>query len=217
MESADGALAAFLAKAGGAGPEPAPGGARMRGDALQILACAGDLFVAVSNPGGGAADSAAAASLALLVTGAVRNPARSGLLDRLPEGRRAAGSERAFRGPYGLEPAFTFGSGDVFSQRGRAFGVLAVYPGEEGPEAVRFRVDYADPEEAAAAFARFRILLDPSIRLLEDGPESVVFSDYAGQFGAVLLNGPVLSGRVRLTRRPDATVPKADGGRHETP
>jgi sulfatase modifying factor 1 len=113
-------------------------------------------------------------------------------LDALPAEGKVAGSERLIRGPYGLQPYFTFGEGDILSLGGRIFGALAEYRMPGGAAFTRLMVPYPDADTAAAALARLRANLDPYLKVTGDRPDGFDFVDFQAKKGAVVRSGAVL-------------------------
>jgi hypothetical protein len=112
------------------------------------------------------------------------------------------GSERLVRGPYGLQPYFTFGEGDILQLGGRIFGVVANY--RESPNAVflRFIIPYAGETQAGSVYANLLANLDPYLKVLETREGAFVFEDHRGKFGIVERKGSNLDIRVNLDLRP---------------
>ena len=126
MESAASALGVYLMKMGRETPFPEVA-ARNSSEEAQMTIVKGRYFVQVDNLGEAPASRAEAAALAnAFLAGVADEPARTPL-DAPPRRRPDAGTERLIRGPYGLQPYFTFGEGDILSLGGRTFGALAGY------------------------------------------------------------------------------------------
>ena len=120
-------------------------------------------------------------------------------LDALPAGGKVPGTERLVRGPYGLQPYFTFGEGDILSQGGRIFGALAGYRTPAGSAFTRLIVPYPDSAAAAAAFSHLKANLDPYMKVTGDRPDRLDFVDFQDKKGSVMLSGAVLDIRFGVT------------------
>ena len=73
--------------------------------------------------------------------------------------------------PYGLQPYFTFGEGDILSLGGRIFGALAY----------------------------LKANLDPYLKVTGDRPDGFDFVDFQARKGAVVRSGAVLDIRFNIT------------------
>ncbi|MCK7468572.1 MAG: hypothetical protein MZU91_11030 [Desulfosudis oleivorans] len=119
-----------------------------------------------------------------------------------PPGRRSTscppkagspGPSASSAGPYGLQPYFTFGEGDILSAWAAGlFGALAEYRMPGGAVFTRLIVPYPDPATAAAALAHLRANLDPYIKVTGDRPDGFDFVDFQAKKGTVARSGAVL-------------------------
>ncbi|HSA97072.1 MAG TPA: hypothetical protein VLJ16_13540, partial [Acidobacteriota bacterium] len=119
-------------------------------------------------------------------------------LDLLPAEGKVAGSERLIRGPYGLQPYFTFGEGDILSLGGKVFGALAAYTVPGDSSFTRLIIPYPDAEAAAAALARLKAGLDPYLKITSARADGFDFVDFQAKKGSVGLAGAVLDIRFGL-------------------
>ena len=198
MESAAAALGVYLMKMGKETPFPEVA-ARNSGEEAQASIVKGRYFIQVDNLGDVPASRAEAAALANAFLAGVAAESAPTPLDALPAEGKVAGSERLVRGPYGLQPYFTFGEGDILSLGGRTFGALAEYRMPGGAAFTRLIVPYPDPDAAAAALAHLRANLDPYIKVTGDRPEGFDFVDFQARKGAVSRTGAVLDIRFNVT------------------
>ncbi len=143
MESAAAALGVYLMKMGRETPFPEIA-ARNSGEEAQVTIVKGRYFVQVDNLGDVPASKAEAAALANAFLAGVAAESAPTPLDALPAEGKVPGSERLIRGPYGLQPYFTFGEGDILSLGGRVFGALANYRMPDGASFDRLIVPYPD-------------------------------------------------------------------------
>jgi hypothetical protein len=201
MESAAAALGIYLMKMGRETPFPEVA-ARNSGEEAQVAILKGRYFIQVDNLGDVPASKAEAAALANAFLAGVAEESAPTPLDALPAEGKVSGSERLIRGPYGLQPYFTFGEGDILSFGGRIFGALAEYRMPEGAAFTRLIVPYPDPDTAAAALAHLNANLDPYLKVLETREGAFVFEDHRGKFGFVERKGSNLDIRVNLDFKP---------------
>jgi hypothetical protein len=195
------ALGVYLMKMGRETPFPEVR-ARNSSEDVQLTILKGRYFIQVDNLGEAAASRAETAALAnAFLAGVAEGPAETPL-HLLPAEGRVAGSERLIRGPYGLQPYFTFGEGDILSLGGRVFGALAEYRAPDGASFTRLIVPYPDAPAAAAALAHLRANLDTYLKVLGSRPDALVFEDFRKKFGIIEQKGPVLDIRVNLDLRP---------------
>jgi len=201
MESAASALGIYLMKMGRETPFPEIA-ARNSGEEAQVTILKGRYFIQVDNLGDVPASKAEIAALANAFLAGVAEEAALTPLDLLPAEGKVPGSERLIRGPYGLQPYFTFGEGDILSLGGRTFGVVANY--RERPDAVflRFIIPYAEETQAGSVYANLLANLDPYLNVLETRERAFVFEDHLGKFGIVERKGSNLDIRVSLDLKP---------------
>ena len=191
MESAASALGVYLMKMGQEAPF-AGIAARNSSEEIQLTILKGRYFVQVDNLGEAAASRAEAVALANAFLAGVAEEAEPTPLDALPAEGRVPGSERLIRGPYGLQPYFTFGEGDILSLGGRIFGALAAYKTASGSTFHRLVVPYPDSSASAAALAHLKTNLDPYLKVTRERPDGFDFVDFQAKKGSVTRAGAVL-------------------------
>jgi hypothetical protein len=191
MESAASALGVYLMKMGKEVPFPGIA-ARNSSEEVQLTILKGRYFIQVDNLGEVAASRTEAVSLANAYLAGVAEGSAETPLDLLPAEGRVSGSERLIRGPYGLQPYFTFGEGDILSLGGRIFGALAAYKTASGSTFHRLIVPYPDPAASAAALARLKADLDPYLKVTRERPDGFDFVDFKANKGSVTRAGAVL-------------------------
>ena len=198
MESAASALGVYLMKMGRETPFPEIA-ARNSCEEIQLTMFKGRYFVQVDNLGEVPAATTEAVALAnAFLAGVAKEPGPTPL-DSLPAEGKVAGSERLIRGPYGIQPYFTFGEGDILSQGGRIFGALAAYRMPGGASFTLLIVTYPDPATSAAALAHLKANLDPYIKVAADRPDGFDFVDFQAKKGTVVRSGAVLDIRFGIT------------------
>jgi Family of unknown function (DUF6599) len=191
MESAASALGIYLMRMGRETPFPEVA-ARNSSEEIQLTILKGRYFVQVDNLGEAPASRAEAAALANAFLAGVPDEAAPTPLEALPAEGRVAGSERLVRGPYGLQPYFTFGEGDILSLGGRIFGALAAYRLPDGSSFTRLLIPYPNTAAAAAALAYLKGNLDAYLKVTADRPDGFDFVDFQEKKGRVARSGAVL-------------------------
>lgn len=221
MERPESALGIYLSRRGRESPVRGVK-ARNTGSPYQLCVLKGAYFTQVNSFEGEESLLPAMVALANQSLGAVPEGRPVKLLDSLPEENLVPGSELLVRGPFALQPIFTFGRGDVLGLGGRVFGVVGDYyengkQGEtfpSGPEGeiaqgetaatyTRILILYPDDEHAVGAFHHLLDNLDSYISVLDKGESRFVFSDYRRKFGSVTVKGNVMDISVNLSKEPD--------------
>jgi hypothetical protein len=202
MENPAAALGIYLLKCGRETPLAGIAG-RHSGDRFQVALVKGDYFVFVNNFSGREDLLPVMVDLADRVAAAIPPGAPVRELDILPADGRVPGSSLLLRGPYSLQAVFTLGDGDILQLNGKTFAAAAVYREADGTSYTLIVVPYGDAARARAAFANLRRRLDPYLKVLEAGDDSIVFKDFQNLFGRAELRGQRLTIRVKLARRPD--------------
>ena len=197
MESAASALGVYLMKMGRETPFPGIA-ARNSSEEVQLAILKGRYFIQVDNLGEMPAPTAEVVALANAFLAGVAEEAAPSPLDALPSGGKVPGSERLVRGPYGLQPYFTFGEGDILSLGGRVFGALAAYRMPDGSAFTRLIVPYPSPDAAVAALAYLKANLDPYLKVTGDRPDGLDFVDFQAKKGTVVRSGAVLDIRFNI-------------------
>jgi hypothetical protein len=129
------------------------------------------------------------------------------LLDRLPQRNLVAGSELIARGPYGLQPVYSFGEGDVLQLRDSVFAVVGDYTTSEDSIYTRILIDYPTGHDAESAWKHLRGNLDSYIEIVDDSlPRRFVFKDYRDRFGLARLTGQRIDLAVNLQAPPSADL-----------
>jgi hypothetical protein len=198
MESAASALGVYLMKMGRETPFPEIT-ARNSGEEAQVAIVKGRYFIQVDNLGDVPASKAEVVALANTFLAGVSEESVPTQFDALPVEGKVAGSERLIRGPYGLQPYFTFGEGDILSLGGRIFGALAEYRMPNGAGFTRLVVLYPDPDTAAAALVYLKANLDTYLTVTGDRPDGFDFVDFQAKKGVVVRSGAVLDIRFTIT------------------
>jgi hypothetical protein len=199
MRDAAAALGIYLGRCGDETPTP---GLDLRHTAgrHELLAAQGRFYVVVEDLSG---RGERAAELVAFARPRPSLPAAEpvGALDLLPTNGRVPGSERLIRGPLALESFIQLGEDDILQLGGRVTAAAASYQGSAG----RFTlvvVPYADSATARRAFEHVQTHLDREIRPLSRTASRLVFRDYSGTYGEVLLDEARIRLRLGLGERP---------------
>jgi len=198
MENATSALGVYLMKMGRETPF-AEVAARNSSETSQLNIVKGRYFVQIDNFDEKPAPRAAAVALANAVLALLQDEKPAAVLDRLPAEKRVPGSERLVRGPYALQPYYTFGEGDILRLGGKIFAALAEYTAADGSRFTRLLVPYPDAAAAAAALENLAANLDPYLKRLETKPGRLAFVDFEKKYGTTELRENVLDIRFKLT------------------
>jgi hypothetical protein len=165
-------------------------------------------FILVNNFSGNEAILPAMITLSqkILVTIPAGKPVK--LLERLPSAGLIQGSELLIRGPYALQPIYTFGEGDIFKLEGKIFGVVGDYIDSTGNSSTRIIIDYLQAERARNAYTHLLTNLDSYLKIVEQQPDGFTFKDYQQKGGLVTIRGATIDIQLHLTILP--TLPKVE-------
>jgi len=200
MRDAAAALGIYLGRCGE--ETPAPGlDLRHTAGRHELLAVRGGFYVVVENLSGRAERAADLVAFARALASRLPRPEPVAALDLLPKPGRVPGSERLIRGPLALESFIQLGEGDILQLGGQVTAAAASYQGPAG----RFTlvvVPYADSATARRTFAHVQAHLDREIRPLSRTVSRLVFRDYSGTYGEILLDETRIELRLGLAERP---------------
>ena len=169
------------------------------GDRYQLAVLKGRHFVFINNTSGDAAllpvmKEIAAVLPEVWATG-------KAVLPELPPGDVIPGSIRLARGPYGMQPVYTLGEGDVLRLAEGAIAVIADCR-EVDPAITRILVHYTDEASAHSAFENLKENLDPYLSVLFSDGNGFRFKDYAQEYGMVQLTGSQIRVDLHLKEMP---------------
>jgi hypothetical protein len=123
------------------------------------------------------------------------------LLNLLPREDLIAGSERLIRGPYALQPIYTFGEGDVFQLGGKVFGLVGDYRDITSGIFTRIVIPYADSSAAISAYRHLIAGLDSTLTMVSKGAGNPVFEDLQHRYVRFSVHGRVVEALVTLPHR----------------
>lgn len=190
------------------------------GNRYQIIMQKGRHFVQVNNFRGDEDCVADMAILANHVWGDLPDDEEVEILNLLPDSGRVADSEVIVRGVYTLNAVYTLGHGDVLRLAGQTYGVAADYRSPDGSTFTRLVVSYDNAAAALAAYHHLVECLDPSLEVLQQDENTVVFRDRDGEYGVAAVIDHVLELRMRLASLPEGgpdTPPGSGARRRENP
>lgn len=202
MESPESALGVYLAKCGQEVPVEGLE-ARSSGEESQFTILRERYFIHINNFEGGRELVPAMRALAAETLKNLPPDRAISLLDYLPRENLIKNSERLIRGPYALQPIFTFGEGDILQLEGKVFGVVGNYRDESGSIFTRIIIPYPDELRAQAAFKHLQQNFDPYHKIIEIAPTGFIFVDYQEKYGLVKLKGRTLEILINLSARPE--------------
>jgi len=201
LDSPESALGLYLMKSGQETPVRGLD-VRHTGDRFQLTILRGRLFIHINNADGLPDAVPAMTALARKALAGLPEGPRVSLLDSLPKKNSIPGTERIFRGPYGLQAFFTFGPGDILQQNRMVFGLAADYRSEEGDTYTRLLLRYPNIPAARAALDHLQANLDPYLKVEDGDAQGFVFRDFKDQFGSVELKTDWIEILVDLPARP---------------
>jgi len=198
MDNPTAALGIYLMKCGRETPiTELP--ARNSSGLYQFTILKHDCFFQVNNFSGEAGNHQAMIYLAQAWLAAQPDAPPNDIFIRLPEENLVPGSRRIFRGPFGLQPLYTFGTGDILSQKNELFGISGEYTNQDASTYTRIILVYPAAAAAEQAYAHLLANLDPYISILHKITREFTFKDYQNRFGRVSLRGEILDIKVNLT------------------
>lgn len=202
MENAAAALGIYLMRCGEETPISGID-TRNSGDRYQFNICKNNCYLLVNNFSGDSALLPVMTVLAQRTLMSVSDGEPVTLFTYLPDDGLIAGSERLIRGPYGLQPIFTLGEGDVLQLGGKIFAVVGDYRLADTSTYTCLVVSHPDSMRAAAALAYLIQHFDPYHTILDRRDNGFSFRDFAGKFGSVAVQDSVLSIHINLPRQPE--------------
>jgi hypothetical protein len=205
MESRPSALGVYLQKCGRETPHSEIR-ARNSFDPYQCVVVKDRYFFMINNFKGEKDAIPVMVAMANFLTKSIPDSEEPPWFQLLPDSNRIPGTERLFRGPFGLQPIYTFGAGDILSQKGEIFGVAADYSGPSEDRLTRLVIDYSDDASAGRAYLFLQKNLDPYLKILEKDSDVFSFEDDTGRFGLVRKEGGVMTIFVHLTLRPSLNI-----------
>ena len=199
MSDVEGAVGIYLIRAGKEISVKGVDG-RSSGDRYQFLSCKGRYFFQVDNFKG---DIHRVPDMVRLLNAALASLPKENAAgaDPLPPENRVPGTFLILRGPLGLARLATLGEGDILQFKGRATAYAADYQDSKGSFSLVL-VLYPDDQSAAAAYEYLSGHLDRYLTVKQKMPARLIYGDFQGKFGDVVLDGSSLRLRLGLAKEP---------------
>ncbi len=199
MENPEAALGIYLIKCGRETPWPQIP-SRNTGNPFQLTVLKGCYFTQINNASGNRTNMSVMADLAAQLFETIPEETAAPFT-LLPEGF-IKGSEMLIRGPYAMEPVFTFGKGDVLLLRGNVFCRAGDYRDEGGNVYTVMIIPYPSENASGEAFQHLVQNLDSYLVALYQDENRLVFMDHQNRYGEVLKTGHTLAIKIKLASRP---------------
>lgn len=201
LERPESALGIYLMKCGKETPLPEIT-ARNTGSRQQIMAVKNRYVIQCNQFKG---DKESQAAMIALVNGLLKSIPDVEDMDLwqiLPREDIIPGSQRLIRGPYALQPIYTFGEDDILQLQGQTFAFCADYRDASGEQFTRLIIPYSNPQKARAVFDGLRNHLDPYLKIVRASATELVFRDYQDKYGIIRMEESRLHIRVHLSALP---------------
>jgi len=203
MENAEAALGIYLMKCGEETPLEQIK-ARNSVDRYQFTVVKSEYFILVNNFSGNEILLPVMVELIKEVVGGIACTDSVRLFKYLPKKDLINGSELLIRGPFALQPIFTFGEGDVLKLGGKVFGVVGDYDAG-GEIQTKIIIPYPGKKEAQSAYRNLLENLDTHLTIVAKQEGRFTFKDYRKKFGSVKLRGRVMEITIDLSKEPSRT------------
>lgn len=201
MESPEAALGNYLMKCGEETPiEKIP--ARNSGNKYQFTIVKGSYFILVNSFAKDEKLIPIMTSLSQQTLKFVPKERPVKIFNNLPKAGLVPGSELLIRGPYGLQPIYTFGEGDILQLNGQTFGIIGNYKDAISGRYKLIVIQYKNSTAARSAFTNLLTNLDPYLTLLDKSENRFSFKDFEDKFGLVELKGETIQIKIKLERKP---------------
>jgi len=201
MKNPIAALGIYLIKCGDETPiEKIP--ARNSGNKYQFTIVKGSYFIQINSFAGDEKLIPIMTSLAQQTLKFIPTEPPVTIFEQLPKQDLVPGSELIVCGPYGLQPIYTFGEGDILQLQGKVIGVIGDYSNKQYGRYSRLVFNYQNSEEAQSAFQHLLLNLDPYLQILDQYDNGFIFKDFEEKFGKVRLNRNSIEIIIKLKQRP---------------
>ncbi len=200
MDSPEGALGIYLMKCGK--EKPVEGiNARNTGSSSQLTIVKNRYFIQVNSFIGDDALLPVMVTMANITLEKIPEGVPITLFGKLSQRNLVPGSESIIRGRYSLQPIYTFGSGDILSLEGRAFGVVADYA-DSNISYTCILVPYPGTKKAEEAYAHLVKNLDRELQVTRKWKDGFAFKDFNGEYGRVALKDRYIELLIHLKNAP---------------
>lgn len=204
MERPEAALGIYLMKCGDETPLEKIK-ARNSGNKYQFTIVTGSYFILINSFAGDEKLIPVMTSLARQTLKFVPNEKPVTIFDHLPKTNLISGSELIVRGPYGLQPIYTFGEGDILQLKGQVFGVIGDYKDDNWGNYTTLFFNYNSKADTKSAANNLITNLDPYLQILDKSKNGFIFKDYQDKFGVVSLKDKSIEIKIKLKQRPQLT------------
>ncbi len=205
MKSPEAALGIFLMKCGNETPIDGIN-ARNSGNKYQFTVLKGSYFIQVNSFAGNEKLIPVMTELTQQTLKFVSNEKPVQIFDNLPKENLISGSELIVRGPFALQPIYTFGEGDIFQLNGKIYAVLGDYQDEQNGKYTQIVIKYPDEKDALAAYESLIENLDPYLEISENLESGFIFKDYQNKFGLVSLKDESIEIMIKLKQKPTVST-----------
>ncbi len=169
----------------------------------QLITVKGNVFVKINNFDRSGYPRETMLKLAESTYARIKKGKKIKLFKNLPSKNLVPGSEKIFRGPFALQPVYTFGDGDILRLGGKIFGVMGDYKtGEDSEPVTVLVVPYPNEAMAAETFVYLYDNLDKYLQRLGHSDHKFSFKDYKDRFGMVELDGSKIWLTINLRENP---------------
>jgi len=176
--------------------------ARNTASLFQIVITSGQFFIMVNNFSGQVQQQSLMINLAQTLVSQIDGSDSIDLFSYLPDENLVEGSQKIFRGPFGLQSIYTFGKGDVLLLAGKNFGVSANYRSKDKKYISWLIIPYPDSTMAIKAYNNLILNLDPYLEIVNRYKDHFVFLDYNKEYGLVKIDKNLLKIQIHLPSQP---------------
>jgi len=168
----------------------------------QLLFCQGRYFVIINQFHSGETLPGDAKKMGEAICRAIPAAAYPDYFQDLPVPGRDPSYLRLYRGPIAFQSLYTFGEGDLFDMKESIHAVSCGYRRTDSKLYYRVSLCYDKEEKAKSILSKVSQGLDSYLTRLEEGPNRIVFRDFADEYGEILREGSCLKIRIHLTTKP---------------
>jgi hypothetical protein len=187
MSDAKAALGIYLMKKGVETAHKAVK-ARNSTNKYQCIAVKGDYYIQINNFSGKEELIPVLEKMANFILDQIKDLPLT-IFDILPDSARVRGSERIIRGPYALQPIYTFGEGDILSLKRSKNAVYADYLNKDSTTYSQMMILYQDDATSRDAFFYLKNNLDPYLTTEKETESEFLFKDYNKKYSRVRQHG----------------------------
>ncbi|MBD3384167.1 hypothetical protein GF407_04490 [candidate division KSB1 bacterium] len=202
------ALGIYLAKCGPETPAPSVK-ARNTLNRYQLTAVKGCCCIQINNSSGDTSMQKPMIHLMNHLSDQIEPAEKPALLDAIPLKNLVPGSIRLIRGPYALQPIYTFGEGDILQLEGVYYGIVADYRFHYS-DLTQITIPYGEADKAASVLKTLKSGLDPYLEIIKTWPNGFAFKDYRKRFGSAQRVADTLILRIDLTVLPSYFKPESE-------